>query len=302
VAGKKITIVCLPDGSKKVRQFKVSKAFLLFLLLFCFSAAISLAWVVRDYQTIKAKVPRLLRLEKENAQQRVQLIAMVQKIDQINKKMSELKEFDRKLKVMVNLEPDEENPQVLGIGGSDPEGTSPDYSNEKDQKKLALMVHQSLDDLDAEISIRENEKVELYKFLEDQRSLLASTPSIWPTRGWVSSRFGYRISPFTNEKEFHKGLDISTRVDSPIVAPADGVVSSVAWDNGYGKVLSINHGHGLKTRYAHLSKILVKKGEFIKRGQVIAQVGNSGRSTGPHLHYEVYLNGLAMNPLRYILN
>ena len=163
-------------------------------------------------------------------------------------------------------------------------------------------MHRSLDNLDTGISVQINEKAELYKFLESQKSMLASTPSIWPTKGWVSSRFGYRISPFTNQQEFHKAIDIVTRMKAPIIAPADGVVSLIGKNAGYGKVLAINHGYGLKTRYAHLSKILVKKGANIKRGQKIGLVGNTGRTTGPHLHYEVHQNAVPVNPLRFILN
>ena len=163
-------------------------------------------------------------------------------------------------------------------------------------------MHGSLDDLDNEITIDEQNKAELYKFFENQKMLLASTPSIWPAKGWLSSRFGYRISPFTGKKEFHKGLDIATRSGNPVIAPADGVVSRIGCDHGYGNLLSLKHGYGLMTRYAHLQKILVKKGQYVKRGETIALVGNSGRSTGPHLHYEVHLNKVAVNPLRYILN
>jgi murein DD-endopeptidase MepM/ murein hydrolase activator NlpD len=132
--------------------------------------------------------------------------------------------------------------------------------------------------------------------------VLAHTPSIWPTRGWLSSGFGKRISPFTKEEEFHKGMDISTRMNTPILAPADGLVSSIGKDYLMGNKLMINHGYGLKTRYGHMAKILVKRGEYVKRGQKIGLVGDTGRTTGPHLHYEVYLNSLPVNPRHYILN
>jgi len=128
------------------------------------------------------------------------------------------------------------------------------------------------------------------------------TPSIWPARGWVSSGFGYRLSPFTKEKELHRGLDICSRKGSPILAPADGVVTAIEYDPGYGKTVTINHGYGLNTLYAHLEKVLVKKGQVVRRHQEIAQVGDSGRTTGAHLHYEVHLNGVPVNPVRYILN
>jgi murein DD-endopeptidase MepM/ murein hydrolase activator NlpD len=144
--------------------------------------------------------------------------------------------------------------------------------------------------------------MELYKFLEEKKSMFACTPSIWPVKGWVSSKFGYRISPFTNEREFHEGLDISVRTGTRIVAPADGVVSSIGKTYGFGTILTINHGYNLRTRYAHLSKVLVKKGQSVKRGEKIALVGSTGRSTGPHLHYEVVLSGVPVDPLNYILN
>jgi murein DD-endopeptidase MepM/ murein hydrolase activator NlpD len=302
LAARKITIVFLPDASKKVRRLKIPKSLLFFFFLIFLSAALTLTWGIRDYRAIKAKIPWLAQLEEENAQQRIQLIALTQKIDQISGKLIELKKFDQKLKNMVNLETSEDNTQFLGIGGSDPSLLNPDYTLEKAHQKLVRLMHQSLDNLNTEISIQTNEKAELCKFLDNQKIMLACTPSIWPTRGWLSSGFGYRISPFTNEKEFHKGIDISTRMNTPVLAPADGVISSTGRDHAMGNMLTINHSYGMKTRYGHLSKTLVKKGQYVKRGQKIALVGKSGRTTGPHLHYEVYLNGLPVNPLRHILN
>jgi murein DD-endopeptidase MepM/ murein hydrolase activator NlpD len=110
------------------------------------------------------------------------------------------------------------------------------------------------------------------------------------------------VSPFTNEKEFHSGLDISAKTGSPIIAPADGVVSGIEKTYGYGNLLTVTHGYGLKTRYGHLSSTLVKKGQAVKRGDAIANMGNTGRSTGPHLHYEIFLEGVPVDPSRYILN
>ena len=142
----------------------------------------------------------------------------------------------------------------------------------------------------------------LYQGLRSQRNLLSSTPSIRPTEGWLSSGFGYRVSPFTGLREFHKGLDIAGRKGTEIIAPADGVITFVGSNGSYGKMIKIDHGHGMITRYGHIQKALKKRGEAVKRGEVIALMGNSGRSTGPHLHYEVLLNGLPVNPQKYILN
>jgi murein DD-endopeptidase MepM/ murein hydrolase activator NlpD len=300
--GKKITIVFLPDASNKVKQFRIPQSLLLVSLLIFLSVALLFTWGIAEYRGIKEKVPRLAQLENENTQQKTQLASLTEKIDRINGRLIELNEFDQKLKIMVNLETDEENSQFLGIGGSDPSLLNPGYTIEKAHERLVTLMHQSLDNLDTAISVQINEKEELYKFLENQKSMLACTPSVRPTRGWLSSGFGNRISPFTNEKEFHKGIDISTRMNTPILAPADGIVSSTGKDYVMGNKLMINHGFGLKTRYGHMAKILVKKGEYVKRGQEIGLVGNTGRSTGPHVHYEVYLNSLPVNPRRYILN
>jgi len=292
----------LSEGARKVRQIKVPKCLLTFFLVAVLGISAVLTWMVRDYAAVRQEVPELSRLKKENRQQRIQLLALSQQIDQINAKMHELRQFDSKLKVMVNMESGDEKGQFLGMGGSDASVFDPDVVEEKAHRNLVRLMHQSLETLDEEVAICTREKKELYKYLENQKAMLRCTPSIWPTNGWVSSGFGTRVSPFTNQKEFHQGIDICTRRETPIVAPADGMVAAVGSNHGYGKILTIKHGQGLKTRYAHLYKMLVKKGEYVKRGQTIALVGNTGRTTGPHLHYEVHLNGVPIDPRRYILN
>ncbi len=302
MAFKKITIMFLSEGARKVRQIKVPKCFFTLLLLAALCGGGFLAWMVRDYLEVKNEVPEVSRLINENRQQSVQLLALSQKIDQINKKMQELRAFDYKLRVMVNMEAEDEEGQFLGMGGSNAFVFDSDQAEDKSHRQLVRLMHQSLESLDDEVAICTREKEELFKYLENQKAMLRCTPSIWPTKGWVTSEFGTRVSPFTNQKEFHQGVDISTRKGTPILAPADGVVSEVGSNYGYGKIISLKHGYGLKSRYAHLDKILVKNGEHVERGQTIALVGSTGRTTGPHLHYEVHLNGVPVNPLRYILN
>ncbi len=302
MAFKKVTIVILPDGVNSVKQIKIPKVFLGLAVIFIISCLSVLGWACNDYCRIKSQIPLNAQLQEENRQQKAQLASLANKIDKINTKMVELKKFDNKLKIMVNLEPGDDSTPFLGVGGSDPSLMNAEYSIEKAHQKLVRLMHQSLDNLDTEIAVQTQEKTELYNFLDSRKSMFACTPSIWPARGWVSSKFGYRVSPFTNEKEFHNGLDISAKTGSPIIAPADGIVSGIEKTYGYGNLLTVNHGYGLKTRYAHLSKILVKKGQTIKRGDIIANMGNTGRSTGPHLHYEVFLEGVPVDPSRYILN
>lgn len=302
LAFKKITIVLMPEGANKVKQFTIPGVLLLVsLLLFVFSAAY-FSWIIGNYEAMRARMPLMAQLQKENDQQGKQFLHLAQRVNQINRKMLELKEFDCKLRIMVNQEPSDDNMQFLAVGGSNHNLLLQDYSTARNRQDLVQLTHLSLDNLDHEITIGKQDKAELHKFMENQKILLASTPSIWPTKGWLSSRFGYRKSPFTGEREFHKGIDIAARKSAPIVSPADGIVSVIGWDHGFGKTMYIKHGYGLVTIYGHLEKILVKKGQHVKRREKIALVGNTGRSTGPHLHYEIRLNGVAVNPFSYILN
>jgi len=310
MASKKITIVVVPEGPRKIRQIKIPRFWVFSLVLLFLAGSLSLAWVVRDYLSIKRNLPHFSNLQEENTLQKQQITSLSGKVDAINQKMAELKEFDRKVRAMVSMDPSKgsgmesagEQQQFIGIGGSDSSLGGSNSPSERGHKKLVRMMYRALDNLDSDISVQKDEKAELMRLLDRRKSVLTCTPSVWPARGWVSSGFGYRLSPFTNEKELHRGLDICSRKGAPVSAPADGVVAYVESDPGYGKTVIINHGYGLNSMYAHLDKIHVKKGQAVRRHQEIAQVGDSGRTTGAHLHYEVHLNGVPVNPLRYILN
>jgi murein DD-endopeptidase MepM/ murein hydrolase activator NlpD len=302
MGSKKATILFLPGGSDKVRKIKVSWGFIRFFLIFFVVIGIGLCWIVNDYAKIRAQIPQLGSLKRENSTQRVQLLALYKRINTINQKMAQLQEFDHKLRIMTNRNPSDEQEQFLGLGGSDLSALTLDYRLDKVDRKLIFQTHRSIDNLEREIAVTSQSQLELINFLREQKSILACTPSIRPTSGWISSGFGYRMSPFTNKREFHKGLDIATRIGTPIVAPADGLVVFAGREGGFGRMITINHGYHLMTRYAHLHKLAVSKGQFVKKGEAIGEVGNTGRCTGPHLHYEVHLNGVPVNPLRYILN
>jgi murein DD-endopeptidase MepM/ murein hydrolase activator NlpD len=136
--------------------------------------------------------------------------------------------------------------------------------------------------------------------VEQRNALASATPSIWPIAGWISSAFGNRRDPFTGGRDFHPGLDISASQGQPVIAPADGVVLSAAYSGNYGNLVTIDHGFGITTRYAHLSRYAVVPGQTIDRGQTIGYVGSTGRSTSAHLHYEVLVNGQLTNPLHLL--
>ena len=302
MASKKTTILFLPRGLNKVRKITISrKAISTFAFLIAMIIG-GIIWLINDYQKIKLQMPELHSLKKENKTQKTQIIALSKKINKINQEMTRLREFERKVRVMTNLELSKDQDQLLGIGGSNTIALKSDYQLEEVNKELIHQMHEALGDLDTKTAIASASQTELNNFLKEQKSILICTPSIKPTDGWYTSGFGYRISPFTNQREFHKGLDIATRIGTNIIAPADGLVIRANREGNFGKMITINHGYHLKTRYGHLSKFRVKKGQHVKRGQIIGEVGKTGRCTGPHLHYEVLLNDVPVNPLHYILN
>jgi murein DD-endopeptidase MepM/ murein hydrolase activator NlpD len=136
--------------------------------------------------------------------------------------------------------------------------------------------------------------------VEQRQALAAATPSIWPVPGWLSSDFGTRRDPFTGDTDYHPGLDISADYGQPIHATADGTITSAGTSGAYGNLVVIDHGYGIATRYGHLSRFGVEAGRHVRRGDVIGYVGSTGRSTNPHLHYEILVNGRLTNPLRLL--
>ncbi len=302
MVSKKTTILFLPRGLNKVRKITISRSAIFTLLFFIFMILLSVSWFTADYIKIKTKIPELQYLKKENRFQKTHIIALSKKINHINQNMAKLQEFERKLRVMTNLKPSKQQDQLLSVGGSNTSTLASGYQLEEVRKGLIQQMHKSLESLETKTEISSISQSQLNDFLKAQKSILACTPSIRPTDGWLSSGFGYRISPFTNRREFHKGIDIATRIGTPVITSADGLVVHASKEGNFGKMIAINHGYNLKTRYGHLSKIRIKKGQHVKRGQIIGEVGNTGRCTGPHLHYEVLLNGVPVNPLRFILN
>jgi murein DD-endopeptidase MepM/ murein hydrolase activator NlpD len=299
---KKITIIYLPDGVTAVRQYSIPRALIVSIFLLALVAAGFFVWAAVDYIELRKKVPENLNLIEENKQYKDQLASLTGRIDQINKRLLELQAFENKLKGMVQLNTAEMNSAFSGIGGSSVPLSDAAVAGKDSLLQVASLMNTSLDNINKEIAGQTQQKNAILAFIEKEKSRWHSTPSIAPAGGWISSRFGNRISPFTNKREFHSGLDISSIFGTKIEAPADGVVSSVKKSSGLGLSVTINHGHGFQTRYGHLSSVLVAKGQRVRQAQEIALMGNSGLATGTHLHYEVYQNGTPVNPEKYILN
>ena len=169
-----------------------------------------------------------------------------------------------------------------------------------DSNHKQLMVH--IDKNLEKASLQEQNVIQLWSQLSEKKNIFKSIPNIKPTLGWVSSHFGHRIDPINKDMSMHHGIDIVSPQGTPVYAPAGGRVYYIGYDKGYGKIVIINHGYGVTTRYGHNSEILVSVGDVVKRWDVIATVGNTGRSTGAHLHYEVRVHGIPVDPRNYILN
>jgi septal ring factor EnvC (AmiA/AmiB activator) len=267
------------------------------------------SFIIYGYFNLKSvsvdtgKLQREIQAQKTEIEgQRLQIERFTLDINGLKGKLADLKKFEKKIRIIANIEDADKQDGLFGIGGSIPEDLDPKIALKENNESLLREMHSQTSQLKV-ASTRQKEDFEsLLKHFEKQRSLLASTPAIRPVKGWVTSKFGYRKSPYTDLREFHKGLDIAARKGTPIISSANGVVSFAGRKGLLGNVVVIDHGHGMVTRYAHAHKTLVNRFQKVKRGDVIALVGNTGRSTGPHLHYEVHLNGVPVNPQKYIMN
>ncbi len=216
----------------------------------------------------------------------------------IEERYVRISEFDSKLRIMLSM-PERPSPKLFGLGGA-----LSAYRNPFDilyERPLVRAMRDTVEALYNSMALEEADQQDLFLAVSVQQDKLARIPVIWPTRGRFTSRFGYRTSPTGGGRRFHKGIDITAPMGTPIKAAAQGEVVYAGWFSTYGLIVEIDHGDRLRTRYAHLSRALVKPGQTVYRGDVIGLVGNTGRSIGPHLHYEVLVSGAPSNPLNYIL-
>ncbi|MGA2467551.1 MAG: M23 family metallopeptidase [Thermodesulfobacteriota bacterium] len=286
----------------KTRHLRIhKKTFKIIFYLFAF-ALLATTFFFCDYIQLRKKTFELSRLRQETETQKSQIQFFPGRIEDLEKQLSKLKDFDKKIRIIGNLEQGQESTSLVGVGGPSPADIREKLKNERDEQGLIQQMRIDIARLQSEAMDREESLSELEKLLQNKKEMLVHTPSIWPIMGWVTSVFGFRTGPFTGLSQMHEGIDISNRVGTLVTAPADGIIFESGNDLAFGNILVISHGFGMTSRYAHLNKILVKVGQKVKRGEKIAEVGMSGKTTGPHLHYEVRLNGIPANPMRYILN
>jgi len=301
------SIVFFPGTAASPKRFRISRRWF---RIYGYSALVILLGVVstfiyfsQKYYYLANDEIELTELRRESKIRKVQAEKIATQMKNLESEMARLGRFEKKLRVITALEDSPQNSEKnLGVGGSyGLSSYSVTTALTHESKALANRLSNNLGHLTTQAKIKTISLQELDHFFKNQKSFLQSTPSVWPTRGWVTSGFGYRKSPFTGLREKHEGWDIGARTGSAVRATADGMITVAGRERGYGKLIEIDHGYGVVTRYGHNSKNLIKVGDKVKRGQIVALVGNTGRSTGPHLHYEVLVNGVPANPKNYIL-
>lgn len=238
-----------------------------------------------SYQYTDIELSELRRLRHENGQQRQELQRLTTSFGDLQQELVFLTDAEARVRQLANLD-GLPQPIPVAIGGI-PAAQSDSGTD---------LVQQQINQLQLAIDLRRLGQESVRNLLNDQISLGRATPKGWPTKGWLTSYFGMRKAPSTGKKRKHEGLDIAASTGTPIVSPADGVVARVDYSPSYGKVVVIDHGYGYRTLFAHNSRILVSSGARVTRGERIAEVGNTGLSTGSHLHYEVHLNGVPIDP------
>jgi len=240
----------------------------------------------------------LAKVQTENEDLKVQLRTLTQQMSTVQNQLNRVSELDHKIRLATGLEVDQNS--LMGAGGPESDGSSMSLLLPPDEASQVRKIASKLSQIDAVLDNQELSLEELDSYFADNESLISATPTIWPCRGLVTSEYGVRASLFHPGTTFHEGIDIAAPPGTLIRAAADGVITFAGWQAGYGNLVAVSHGYGVVTRYAHCSGFMVSPGQLVKRGQVIATVGSTGQATGPHLHYEVVVRGIKVNPRRYI--
>jgi murein DD-endopeptidase MepM/ murein hydrolase activator NlpD len=302
-AERRWTVMLVPHGSGSSRAVEVSQTVVKALI--GIGSVVALLFLVLGGTALSrgVNVTKSRALERENQLLASEIQRLRERLVGLRDTMNTFSEREQAMRLLAGLTPVDQDVQQAGIGGPSGQWSERDsLAASGPNGRQALAARIDMDQLTRRANILVRSINEAYDSASSQRARYAALPSIMPTKGWLTSAFAReREHPILHLARPHEGMDLSARMGTEIEAPAAGVVTQVSWVEGYGNMLTIDHGYGLVTRYAHCSKILVVRGQRVKRGQQIALVGNTGLSTGPHLHYEVWVNGRPVNPMKYVL-
>lgn len=292
-----LSIMIIPHSGKSVRQLKFKKillyGFFSILTGLCICIIIFIYVVMGLNQKLDSKTQELTKLQTINLSQEIQIVELTNRTNQVNDKLSSLKELEVQVRNLVGLKPTDNNTSDKPVSRSavrtDSSMEELDEDEEIDMEVLASNMDQEMENLNG-----------LIDDVTGQLKILDATPNKMPTLGRITSKFGYRISPITGKKQFHKGLDIANTKNTKIYASASGIITFSGWNAGYGNTIIISHGYGYRTVYAHNTENLVKVGQKVNKGDFIAKMGSTGRSTGPHVHFEIHYNGKQIDPQKVL--
>lgn len=293
-------IIVISGKDSKTRNLRIKPVYIFLGMVACVVIIVSFLYNLTNLAKKEVDRSRLFQVENENKVVRNEIARIEAEITGLTTLLDTLETYDKKLRSYAPLKPINEELRDMGIGGYTPTFEQEDLSSYVKSGLTALS--ETLDNLVGRAQLQKSSFDELITYLREKAYLRNHTPSIMPVQGWLIRGFGYHIDPFTGQVKMHEGLDIAAPTGTPVVSPADGTVKYAGNKKGFGLSVEINHGYGFTTLYGHCQRIRVNAGMRVKRGDVIAYVGNTGRSTGPHLHYEVRMTHSAVNPMNYILS
>jgi murein DD-endopeptidase MepM/ murein hydrolase activator NlpD len=331
-AKRDLTLIVMAGETSPVRRLRVPRKWFQRAAIGGAAAGLLLGAAGVDYVRLRSDAVDVERMRAEAARQHSELEALRGQVSGISQQFEEIRELERKVRVIANLPGAVHEAHVPslgapgGQGGADdadglddktlpnepageavPLGEPPaedagqrDAAPDRELRSALDRIQARARKLSALLPEQRASLEALVAGLEDRREQLASTPSIWPTSGFVTSGYGFRISPFTGHQQFHAGIDIAADFGTKIVAPASGRVVFAGQRGSFGRMVEIDHGFGIHTYFGHTDDIYVRVGQHVERGTRIASVGSTGRSTGPHLHYQVKVDGRTVNPADYI--
>ncbi len=313
MANRFYTIMIIPETASKMKQFHIPSWVVRAALVVMPVLLLIGITLMLDYRFVANQVFENRELQAENRRLRQNVQLYKNRMESLESSVQRIENFSGRLKMITNLMDRDNLSQHLELPipnastniALDPpkEVTDPAMSAEEKQASDTAKqnIDQQFESMSTQSLVLEQNLHDLYELLSDQKSFLNALPTKKPAEGYFTSGFGVRVSPVGEGEKMHEGLDIANLVGTPIHAPAQGTVIFAGRKSGYGNIVILDHGYGLETWYGHTSKILVKVGQLVHRGQTFALIGNSGRSTGSHVHYEVRVHGIPVDPLSYIL-
>jgi murein DD-endopeptidase MepM/ murein hydrolase activator NlpD len=298
------SVIIVSDATSTNKEFTISSKLVRNAVLGFTLLVIFFGFIIFHYLTMTLDEQKMKRLEFEAHEKRQKISELTSTVEILNKRLKNMEIYKERIMVATGLT----SPLALrevGSGGPDTSlGASPDLTGSQVPTGSLSLKNPAPQAADIRVQAQkiEDSLKTVEKYVNQQKLQLAATPAIWPTRGFISGVFGNRLHPFTGRWEFHNAIDIATQLGNKVIAPADGVALVAETRDYYGKMIIIDHGFGYVTRYGHLSGFNVREGQHVKRYDVIGYVGTTGRSNGPHLHYEVRYYEKPMNPVDFILD